>query len=139
MEEISEQQELLNLQTALAIAGVSANLMSVELIATVAQAVKEKGPTFSIADASAIKAGIQKKYGLDEAGIPVRRERPAQPAPIARVESIKMEPVKEEPPTQNERSVQESEPKPEPEPELIRPSISDLMKGDTEPEPSTPL
>jgi hypothetical protein len=60
--ELTHEKRLKHFQLALSMVGVSANLMTCELIHTIAAKVDEKGESFSLGDATALAEGIQTKY-----------------------------------------------------------------------------
>jgi hypothetical protein len=104
MTALSHEQRLKNFQTALAIAGVSTNLMTCELIHSIAAMVDEKGTAFSIADAEEIKNAIQAKYQALQAGpTPPDLERLMREGKIMMAkknpnpDTVKQEPVPEQP------------------------------------------
>ena len=71
--ELSHEQRLKNFQMALSMVGVTANLMTCELIHSLSALVDEKGEAFALKDANETAARIQAKYqpqGMPNMGPP---------------------------------------------------------------------
>jgi len=62
MSKLTSDEKLKHLQLALSMVGISANLMTCELINSITASVDEKGLDFSIRDATDLAESIQKKY-----------------------------------------------------------------------------
>ena len=62
MSDLSTELRLKHFQLALSMVGVTANLMTCELIQSISQMVDEKGMEFSLGDATRLAETIQKKY-----------------------------------------------------------------------------
>ena len=62
MSNLSGEQRLKHFQLALSMVGITANLMTCELIHSIAAKVDEKGEDFSLRDATGLAEGIQKRY-----------------------------------------------------------------------------
>ena len=62
MSDLSKEQKLKHLQLALSMVGVSANLMTCELIQAMSEKVDEKGLDFSLRDANELAESIKQKY-----------------------------------------------------------------------------
>lgn len=60
--DLTKEMKLKNFQLALSMVGVTANLMTCDLIHALAAAVDEKGEDFSLRDATKLQAEIQEKY-----------------------------------------------------------------------------
>jgi hypothetical protein len=64
MDELTQESRLKHFQLALSMVGVTANLMTCELIHALAHAVDEKGKAFSLGDAEALAQAVQTKYQM---------------------------------------------------------------------------
>lgn len=60
--ELTEEMRLKHFQLALGMVGISANLMTCELIHALGAKVDEKGGDFTLRDATALAESIQRKY-----------------------------------------------------------------------------
>lgn len=77
MSDLTKEQKLKHLQLALSMVGVSANLMTCELIQAMSEMVDEKGLDFSLRDANQLAETIQKKY--EAAGLIPPTKKPMKP------------------------------------------------------------
>lgn len=66
MSELSQDQKLKHFQLALSMVGISTNLMTCELIQSMAELVNAKGPAFNLGDATTLAETIQKKYAVPQ-------------------------------------------------------------------------
>lgn len=93
-----EERRLVNFQVALAMAGISANIMTCELIHRLAAMVDDKGAEFKIQDAEDIKAMVQLKYSAPKPPIPMPKMEPVMTpsAPQELIPDDEVDPEKKE-------------------------------------------
>lgn len=115
---LDQQKRLKHFQLALSMVGVTANLMTCELIHALAANIDEKGETFSIGDAMQLAEAVQRKYHPQ----PIPTPRPGAQEILSSIPLDKMPPEIAEMVKSGQVGIGENKPKhhPEPEPEPIR-------------------